>query len=117
MTWITRLTSWLDLAIDYLTISILVAGVAVLINMEGRRNYKYLLASVIFGTVLGVVFQSTPQISSWSYLASLVGAIFGPTTLLAYQKKDAIEILDELSAHLKQKKGETTSRKEDESLE
>lgn len=90
---------WSDIlskGIEFLSISIAVASISLLLSVRGRTAWKYAAASVIAGTIVGLVIWSTPAVTEWAYLASILGAITGPTTLIAWQKKTVVEVLDEL---------------------
>jgi len=81
---------------EYFFISLLL-GISVTLLLESwRKNLRYLVASVVFGTMLGYGVMHVEQISSFAVLATIAGTITGPATVMAFQKKSLFDVAKEL---------------------
>jgi len=81
---------------EYFFISLLL-GISVTLLLESwRKNLRYLVASVVFGTMLGYGVMHVEQLSSFAVLATIAGTITGPATVMAFQKKSLFDVAKEL---------------------
>lgn len=81
---------------EYFFISLLL-GISVTLLVESwRRNLTYLLAAVVFGTLLGYGVMQVDSWKSFSVLATLIGTITGPATIAIIQKKTLFDVAKDL---------------------
>lgn len=77
---------------EYFFISLLL-GISVTLLVESwRKNLRYLLAAVIFGTMVGYGVQYVPSWEQFSTLATVAATITGPATIAALQRKSLIDV-------------------------
>lgn len=89
-----RLLSLVDLSVDFASQSILIATGGMFVSQTWRKRKGYFFASIITGTVAGVVATKTPLVADFDYMISLAGAITGPATLAYLQHKTIFELID-----------------------
>jgi O-antigen/teichoic acid export membrane protein len=88
----------LDVNLDYITLSFILAGVMALLYQKARSNVKYILASAVLGSICGIVFAATPALSDWSFVAAIIGTIGGAPTVIAWQGKTVTEIAKDIKS-------------------
>lgn len=81
---------------EYFFISLLLGISATLLIESWRKNLRYLVASVVFGTMLGYGVMNVEQLSSFAVLATIAGTVTGPATVMAFQKKSLFDVAKEL---------------------
>lgn len=81
---------------EYFFLSLLL-GISVTILVETwRKNLRYLIAAVVFGTLLGYGVMNVESWNSFSVLATIVGTVTGPATVSALQRKTVMDVANDL---------------------
>lgn len=88
----------LDVNLDYITLSFILAGVMALLYQKARSNVKYILASAVLGSISGIVFAATPMLSDWAFVAAIIGTIGGAPTVIAWQGKSVVDIAKDIKS-------------------
>jgi len=81
---------------EYFFISLLLGLSVTLLVESWRKNLTYLIAAVVFGTLLGYGIMNVEQWSSFAVLATIVGTVTGPATVAAFQKKSLLDVAEDL---------------------
>ena len=81
---------------EYFFMAVLLALAGTLVVEGWRKNLRYPLAAVIFGTILGYGVYFTESWASFSILATIVGTITGPATITMLERKDAVDLANDL---------------------
>lgn len=105
-----RISEWVDKGAEFLGVAVAVSSISLILSARGRKSWKYAAASIIAGTVVGVVVWATPAISEWAHLAAVVATITGPATLMGWEKKTITEVLDELKEANRNRDGQSSGR-------
>jgi len=104
---LNRLSTMLTDSVEFLALSVLIAGASVAVG-AWRRSIGYFFASVITGTVVGYVVSQTPMIATFSHVAAAMGAGIGAATLAYVSDKDILKLFKEYLTIKKSSSGSGT---------
>lgn len=89
---LNRLIALFSEAVEYITISLIIAGAGFIVSSEWRKSKGYFFAAILFGTALGVATNRIPFLSDYDFLISIIGTITGPPTLALLQRKTLLDL-------------------------
>lgn len=82
--------------IELVVLSFLVALLGASTRKTAKTARIYFLTALVTGFVFGFAVSNTPAIASWAFIAALLGALTGPTTLIKLQGKTLFDVIESL---------------------
>ena len=92
-----RVSALLVDALTMAVISAMVLPAAVIFLPGAQRSIPYIIGMFVLGMVSGVIAHQAPFLPGWTeWLAVLIGAVCGPTTVAKMQGKTVGEAIAEM---------------------
>lgn len=79
-------------SVEYVIVSTLIAVAALMGVSNVKYGWKYIVSSIMLGSLFGFTAHNTPLISDFSFIAAIAGTLAGPATLAALQHKTLMDL-------------------------
>ena len=94
--YLEQLATFAETAIEYVTVSFLLALSVLFVSSAWRKNKTYFLSAVIFGTVVGYAAGQTPMLAPFDVVLTVIACISAPPTIALFQHKNLFQIIKDI---------------------